>query len=129
DALEREWAARGVPGTVFFAPVLLRITQMQHRPDYAKPKALLDLRVRRALAHAFDTPSVIEGLTGGRGVLTYTLSSPRVPYYATVERSISKSEYDARAAQQLLEQAGLTRGADGFYQGPGAEPFQLDLWN
>ncbi|HEY3117340.1 MAG TPA: ABC transporter substrate-binding protein, partial [Chloroflexota bacterium] len=129
DALEREWAARGIPGTVFFAPVLLRITQMQHRPDYVKPRALLDVRVRHALAQAFDTPSVIDGLTGGRGVLTYSLSSPRVAYYLTVERSISKSEYDPRAAQRLLEQAGLTRGADGFFQGPGGEPFQFDLWN
>ncbi len=127
QTLEQAWAANN-GGTVYYAQVLFRVSQIQLRPDYAKPKALLDVRVRRALAQSFDTPGVIAGLTGGRGLLTYTLSSPKAPYYPLIDRAITKNVFDPRAAQALFEEAGLTKGADGFYQGPGGEPFQLVVW-
>lgn len=126
--LEREWATRQ-GGTVFFAPVLLRFSQIQHRPEYVSPKALLDVRVRRALAHAFDTPGALEVFTGGRGATTSTLTSPRVDYYPMVERVITKSEYDPRATQRLLEEARMSRGPDGFYVSATGEPFKVELWN
>lgn len=126
--LEREWAARGVGGTVFFAPALLRITQVQFRPEYVSPKALLDVRVRRALAHAFDVPGAMDVFTGGKGAITHTLTYPRVDYYPAIERVITRRDYDPRTAQRLLEEAGLARGPDGFYTGPGREPFKVDLW-
>lgn len=113
---------------MLYAPVLMRISQIQRRADYVKPKALLDVRVRRALAHAFDTPGVIDGLTGGRGVLTYTLSSPRASYYPVIDRAITKYQYDPGAAQRLLEEAGLVRGADGLYASPSGESAQLQVW-
>ena len=126
--LEREWAAQN-GGTVFFAPVLPRLSQIQHRPEYVSPKALLDVRVRRALAYAFDTPGALDVFTGGRGVITHTLTSPRVAYYPAIERGITKRDYDPRATQRLLEEAGYARGADGFYLTPTGEPLKLDLWN
>jgi ABC-type transport system substrate-binding protein len=89
---------------------------------------LLDVRVRRAVAQSFDTPGVIDGLTGGRGLLTYTMSSPRAPYYPVIERAITKNEYDPRASARLFEEAGLARAADGFYRSASGEPFQLDVW-
>ncbi len=126
--LEREWASRS-GGTLFFAPVLIRISQIQHRPEYVFPKALQDVRVRRALAHAFDIPGALDVFTGGRGVITYSLTSPRADYYPAVERVITKREYDPRQTQRLLEEAGMTRGSDGFYVGPGGLPFKVDLWS
>lgn len=128
EALEQQWAARADGGTVYYAPVLIRLSQIQRRPAYAQPQALLDVRVRRALAHAFDTPGVIDGLTAGRGVLTYTLTSPRVSYYPVIERAISKYEYDPKAAQRLLEEAGMVRGSAGLYTSPGGEPFEVKVW-
>ncbi len=126
--LEREWAARN-GGTVFFAPVLIRITQIQHRPEYTNPRALLDVRVRRALPYAFDVPGVLDVFTGGKGVATHTLTSPRVDYYPTIERAITRRDYDPRTAQRMLEDIGFARGQDGFYAGPGGQPFKVDLWN
>src|SRR5205823_2136000 len=54
---------------------------------------------------------------------------PRVDYYPAIEPVITKRDYDPRTAQRMLEEAGLARGADGFYAGPGAQPFKVDLWN
>ena len=126
--LEREWAARG-GGMVFFGPVLFRMSEIQFRPELVNPKALLDLRVRRALAHAFDTPGALEVFTGGRGVLTFTMTSPLAAYYPVVERVITKREYDPRTARQVLDEAGMVRGADSIYVSAAGEPLKVELWS
>jgi peptide/nickel transport system substrate-binding protein len=126
-ALEREWSGRS-GGTVFHAPVLIRMVQIQFRPEFMSPRAVVDVRVRRALAHGFDVPGAIDVFTGPHGVATHTMTSPRADYYPAIERVITKRPYDPRTMQRMLEEAGLTRGSDGFYAGPGGEPFKLDLW-
>ncbi len=40
--------------------------------------------------------------------------SPKAPYYAAIEPSITRYPYDTRRAQQFLEEIGLQKGADGF---------------
>ncbi|HZT06764.1 MAG TPA: ABC transporter substrate-binding protein [Chloroflexota bacterium] len=127
QTLEKEWSSRG-GGTVFYAPVLLRLTEIQLRPEIAQPRALLDARVRAGLAYAFDVPGAVDVFTGGHGVATSTLTSPLTDYYPIVENAITKRDYNPRTAQQQLEAAGMVRGADGFYAGPGGEPFKVDIW-
>lgn len=124
--LERAWAARA-EGTVNFAAVSLRFTTIQLRPEHANPRALLDVRVRRGLAHTLDRQTMMEVMTGGRGLVTYSLTSPRSPKYAAVEPTILRRPYDLRATQQSLEEAGLAKGPDGFYLVPGGEPFKLEV--
>lgn len=126
--LEREWGTRE-GGTVFYGPALIRLSQVQFRPEYVSPRALLDVRVRRALAHAFDTPGALEVFTGGRGVITFTMTSPLAAYYPPIERAITKREYDPKTAQRLLEEVGMVRGADGLYVGATGEPFKVEIWN
>ncbi len=126
--LEQEWRSTDA-GTVFFAPVLIRLTQIQHRPEYAKPKALLDVQVRKALAYAFDVPGALDVMTDGKGVATWTMTSPRADYYPIVERGITKRPYNPRMTLQLLEQAGYTQGADGIYISSGGERLEMELWN
>ncbi len=129
--LEAEWAARGGGGVVFFAPVLMRITHVQQRPEFAAPIALLDLRVRKALSHAIDAPSAVEALTGGRGLLTPTLTSPAADYFQEIDRVVAKYPFDPRRAQQILDEAGFVKGSDGFYVSPpdlGGEPLKLEAW-
>ncbi|MPZ14908.1 MAG: hypothetical protein GEU73_10890 [Chloroflexi bacterium] len=127
QAIEREWAGRD-GGTVFNAPVLPRLAQIQFRPEYVSPKSLMDVRVRRALAHGFDVPSAVDVFTGPHGVATNTLTSPRVDYYPVIERAITKRPYDPRTLQRLLEEAGFARGGDGFYVSPTGERLAFGLW-
>src|SRR6266571_339664 len=66
QTLEREWKARNA-GKVSYAPVLLRLTEIQLRPEYlsAGLRPLLDTHVRSALAYAFDVPGALDVFTGG----------------------------------------------------------------
>lgn len=126
-ALEKEWTARGMVGSVLYAPTLYRMTQIQFRPEFALPP-ILDVRVRQALAHAFDKQGINEALIGGKALITDSMTSPRAPYAQLVDAALTKYPFDTRRTQQLLEQAGLVRRADGFYASPGGERFRPDVW-
>lgn len=114
NTLEQQWAANR-EGVVLYSAVNARLVLIQMRPDHADPSALGDVRVRRALAHAIDTPSAANVLNYGKAVLTSTLTSPLVPYYQEIDRVISKYPYDPRRAAQLLQEAGFAKSADGLY--------------
>jgi peptide/nickel transport system substrate-binding protein len=124
--LEQEWQARGIDGIVETAPVLLRMTAIQQRPDAANPRALADVRVRRALAYGIDSQAAVDVTTGGRGLATTTVTSSRSPVFKAVEAAIPSRRYDPRMVQQLLEEAGFSKGPQGFFVGPGGEPFHLE---
>jgi peptide/nickel transport system substrate-binding protein len=124
--LEQEWKARGIEGVVDYSPALLRLTGIQHRPDVATPRALADSRIRRGLAYGIDNQAAVDVTTGGRGLATHTATSPRSPLYRSVEAAVPSRQYDPRMVQQLFEEAGFTKGSQGFFVGPGGEPFQVE---
>ena len=126
--LEREWAG-GQGGTVLYAPTALRTSVFQLRPEHADPPGMLDLRVRRALAHAIDPQLANEVLNSGKGIVTSTLTSPRVEFYPEIDRVVAKYPYDVRRTQQLMEEAGFVRGQDGFFVGANGTPFRLGVWS
>jgi peptide/nickel transport system substrate-binding protein len=112
--LRRDWAARGA-GSLVINPTQWRYTYTQLNPDLAKPRALTDVRVRRALAHTIDKQGLNDGLFEGEGMMTETMIAPMVPYFAAVDRAIAKYPYDPRRAEQLMLEAGWTKGVDGTY--------------
>src|SRR5207253_1335643 len=63
--LDREWGARG--GTVLRSPAGVRQVNFQFRPEFSTPRTQLDLRVRKALAHATDRQALADALTEGLG--------------------------------------------------------------
>jgi len=112
--IEQQWAGdRG--GTVLYSPTGLRTSVFQLRPEYVESTALLDVRARRAMAFGMDPDAAIEVLTAGKALRTQTITSPGVDFYAEVERVIQKYAYDPRRAQQLMEEAGYRKGAEGFF--------------
>jgi peptide/nickel transport system substrate-binding protein len=125
--LKQEWAARRSPGTVFWFPVGYRVMQIQLRPEFATPRELLEVRVRRAIAHAFDVPTLVEVLTGGHGLAAGSLTHPLAESWPAVEQTLVRYPYDVRAAQRLLAEAGLSRGADGLVHTAGGTGFKVDL--
>jgi ABC-type transport system substrate-binding protein len=124
--LEQEWQARGIDGVVDTAPILLRMTAIQQRPDAANPRALADPRVRRAIAHGIDGQAAVDVTTGGRGLTTTTVTSSRSPGFKAVEAVVPTRRYDPRMLQQLFEEAGFSRGAQGFFVEPSGESFRLE---
>ncbi len=75
-----------------------------------RKKELADVRVRQALAHALDKDLIVKELLFGYGkVATGPLVSAS-PFY---NPKVRRYEYSLDKANQLLDEAGLRRGADG----------------
>jgi peptide/nickel transport system substrate-binding protein len=126
--LQAEWRASG-KGTVVLTPTQGRYTHVQVRPDYANPRSLLDVRVRRALAYGIDKQALNDGLFEGMGLMTSNFIRHNVPYHADIDRAVTKYPYDPRASGQLLADFGYTRGADGTFANAAGEHFRVQLMN
>ncbi len=124
--LRREWTARN-GGTVLFVPNLFNHMQFQMRPEVAKPRAVLDARARRAVAHGTDKQALNDGLFEGEGLLTDTFVVREMPYYARLSRELTKYPYDARAVEQQMVDLGFARGPDGIFASP-AERMAVEIW-
>jgi peptide/nickel transport system substrate-binding protein len=105
-------------GTVLLSPTSLRYIQFQARPEYVSPKALLDLRARRALAHSLDRAALTEAMVEDRAMAAHTYPPPPVPYTGQLDRTVTKYPHDLRRAEQLFAEVGYSKGADGIYTGP-----------
>src|SRR5205823_14548935 len=105
QVLKREWEARGT-ATVRFDPRFWRYVALQHRPEHANPKAQLDVRVRRALAHTVDREAINEGLYGCFGIVADTIVYPTVPFADELDRVTVKYPLDGRRAEALMTEAG-----------------------
>ncbi len=132
--LKREWGVSG-KGTVLFSPGNTRHTNAQTRADVAEPRAILDLRVRKALVHAIDKQALNDGLFDGEGLMADAFLNREILYlqnieqvFAEIDRAIAKYPYDLRRTEQLMNEAGFTRGRDGFYANAAGERFSMEAW-
>ncbi|MEA2639092.1 MAG: peptide/nickel transport system substrate-binding protein [Chloroflexota bacterium] len=125
---KREFPSRG-GGTLLFTTDQWRATYFQFRPEMVSPAALLQLPIRQALASSLDRQALNDTIYSGEGVMTDTMLPPTVDYYQTIDRAITKYPYDLRRTEQLMTQAGFTRGADGVWASPteGRMSFELKV--
>jgi peptide/nickel transport system substrate-binding protein len=117
--LKQEWAAiRG--GTILVKLDYFRGAYAQLRPEQANPAAIMETPVRQALAFAMDRQALHDGLDGFKGG-NIDAEAPFIPptasYYPQVDRAVTKYPYDPRRTEQLMRDAGLSKGPDGFYRG------------
>jgi peptide/nickel transport system substrate-binding protein len=70
------------------------------------------LKVRQAIAHAIDRKAILETAWRGRGQLSYGPIGPGLRRFYAMEPE--HSTFDPRAAERLLDEAGLPRGTDGI---------------
>jgi len=117
---KRAWA-ENKRGVVLLHDTAVAYSEFQFRPEYQRTPALLDVRVRRALAHAVDRVALREGLFSGEGDLVETLLSREMPYYPEVERAIARYPHDPQRSEQLMNEAGYAKDRDGFFATAGGE--------
>ncbi len=115
--LKREWEQRN-GGSVLAFPDQWRRNEVQHRPEYARPAAILDLRVRKALSHTVDKQALNELNFSGEGILTESVIPPTMDYSPLVEAAAVRYPFDPRRAEALMSAAGFRKAGDGFYSSP-----------
>ena len=118
---------RGWDGTVLLEPSQIRYIQIQQRPNYTNPREILDLRVRKALLHATDRQALVDALLEGFSQIAHATISPLVDFYPDVERVVARYPYDVRRTEQLMAEAGLSKGGDGSYVTPSGAQFSPQL--
>jgi peptide/nickel transport system substrate-binding protein len=126
--LESDWARSG-KGTLLIGEGNVQPNEIQLRPEYVGHPGLLDVRVRRALAHTIDRQALNDGTFDGRGIMVETIVPPRAPNNLNeqVERAIMRYPYDARRAEQLMGEAGFTKDRDGFFADSSGQRFTVDF--
>jgi peptide/nickel transport system substrate-binding protein len=112
ETLRQQWADRG---QVINSYNLFRMTQFQRRPEFASTTAFTDIRVRKALHHGVDFDILNEAIQGGRTRPAYGPIPPSKSYYSQLEQAIEKYPYDPRRTEQLMTEAGFSKGADGIW--------------
>jgi peptide/nickel transport system substrate-binding protein len=114
--LAREWSRTGA-GSVFFLPSSWRYLGFQLRPEIANPRAILDVRVRKAMAHVIDRHTVSDGAYAGQAIVSDTPVWTNSAWGDALD-GLSTYPLDLRASESLMNQAGFSKGSDGVYRGP-----------
>jgi peptide/nickel transport system substrate-binding protein len=91
--------------------------------DHTNP-LFQDVRVRQALAHAFDRAAILREVWGGHGALHQSLIDPHSFAFA----KLPVPAYDPAKARALLREAGWTPGPDGVLQKDGKR-FEFSILN
>jgi peptide/nickel transport system substrate-binding protein len=112
--LQQGWAAPGTGNTALlnFDGRVFRL-HFQHRPEYARPAASRDPRVRRALYHTLDKDGINEVELAGLGRPAESWIPPDDPRLPQFRDAIPAWSRDFALAQRILEEAGWQRGSDG----------------
>jgi peptide/nickel transport system substrate-binding protein len=108
----------GKSDTILLSPTSLRYIQFQARPEFVSPRALLDIRAKRAVFHAIDRVTLTEAMVDDRSLVADTVPPPTLPYFNTVHAAVAKYPFDLRRTEQLLGELGYTKGGDGVYNHP-----------
>ncbi len=123
--LGERWSATG-EGRVILHPTSLALIAFQMQPEWQRPAALGDVRVRRALLHAVDRQAIVDKLFSGFTDVAHGWLSPRNPDHAVIADAITHYPYDVSRAQRLLAEAGWQPGADGALVNLRGERFELE---
>jgi len=124
--LKRQWGAANA-GSVILKPDLFRGTAVQLRPDLSTPRSIQDARVRKAIASAVDKQTLNEVMFEGEGFMADGVIPTSVWYGRDLDRGVVKYPYDLKRSEELMAEAGFTRGADGVYASPSEGRFSPEV--
>lgn len=124
-AVKEHWSRTGEGQTVSY-PVWFRAPQFQLHPARTQQPAILDLRVRRAIAHAVDRAALVEAILGDSSLVADIMLSPSDPLFPRAQRVITRYPFDRARALGLLEEVGWGRRGDQLVDFNG-QRFTLDI--
>jgi peptide/nickel transport system substrate-binding protein len=106
-----------------------RFLEFQMRDWGNHQRAVLDVRVRRALLHAIDRHAIVDGLYAGKALVHHFWLAFEDPAFAAADRAVTKYEYDPARAEQLLREAGWVKGSDGITRNAVGEALEMPMLN
>jgi peptide/nickel transport system substrate-binding protein len=89
----------------------------------ARNPLLADKRVRKAFTHALNRQEMLDSFFNGQGTI---ISGPFAPGSWAYNLDVQPLPFDPEKAKALLQEAGFSRGPDGFMQKDG-KPLALSL--
>jgi peptide/nickel transport system substrate-binding protein len=113
-------------GKVLFNPYRISMVAIQGNPEFYRPGALGDVRVRQALFHAIDRQALVEERFKGFTSVAEAWVPGDDPDYAMMADGLRRYPYDPARAQQLLADAGWQRAADGTLVNASGAKFELE---
>jgi peptide/nickel transport system substrate-binding protein len=90
------------------------------------PAVILEAPFRRALLHAIDRQEMVDTLQAGLSSVAVTLLLP-LPENHQLEEGARRYPYDPRAALELIQGLGYTRGSDGFFSNADHQRLSVEL--
>ena len=94
-------------------------------PKKTNQRELLDPVVKNAMAHAVNRDKIIETVYNGRAAPAASILTPIAGDY--LDPTIKPEAYDLALANQLLDDAGYTKGADGIRTTPAGERMSYEV--
>ncbi|HEY3116799.1 MAG TPA: ABC transporter substrate-binding protein, partial [Chloroflexota bacterium] len=123
--LQQEWQAkRG--GVVLYQARNWRGLSIQFLPGLTTPRALLDVRVREALAHGIDRAALSDAIYAGTASEADYFLPPDGAWGPEVQRGAIKYGYDLQHSEQLMREAGFEKSPDGTYASPQEGQFAVE---
>jgi peptide/nickel transport system substrate-binding protein len=127
--ISRRWEGSG--HQIFYpSSGSLRHLEIQHRLEYEKPRHSTSVRaVRQALYHAIDRAMLVETVTHSLSPSADSWFPPNHALRPQLEASIPQFPYDPVRAQQIMAQAGWSRGGDGvLVHTESGERFEIQVY-
>lgn len=119
--LKRQW-----DGVLLVTPNKARFLQVQFKDGYVNPRAVTDLRVRRAILQATDREGLSAAILDGEVAVAHTITGAVEQYFADLDRMVTKYPYNPDEASRLLAEAGFSKGSEGLTRGAG-QPLSMEL--
>jgi peptide/nickel transport system substrate-binding protein len=126
SVLKKAWETTGA-GIVLLTPNKGRFIQIQFKNDFVNPRAVLDLRVRRALLEATDREALSVAILDGEIAVAHTIAGPVEEYYPDLDRALAKYPFSTRDAENQLTQAGFSKGGDGMFADASGAKLSMEL--
>ena len=124
--LKDRWQADN-GGDFYIISMKVRRLYFQFREVPSYQRAVLDLRVRQALMHAVDRPSLATAVQGRLGIPASTAYPPGSRLGARMDEAVAKYPYDATRGQALLRDAGWTAGPDGLVRDGSGQTLDVEV--
>src|SRR5581483_8706433 len=117
ETLKQQWQ-ESKAGTVLRWPNAWRYTAFQLRPELVTPRAILDERVRKAIAQSFNKQEISDAVYAGEAIFADSMIWTGSKWGAAVDDSIPTYPYDLRAVERRMGDAGYRKDSDGIFAGP-----------